>query len=134
MSGIETKNKRKSFVRRKAFLVPAIIVAALIAYYTVMSMLAPSHKLAELREEFSSTQKEVNDRKENKSVDSKILRDSAYLSMIRERAFLQSRIIMAQTDSIYLTIDLADSTMDLEISGVRVHQARILHGELPILG
>ena len=32
---------------------------------------------------------------------------------------------MAQTDSIYLTINLADSSMNLEISGVVVHSAKM---------
>ena len=30
--------------------------------------------------------------------------------MLKEKAFLQSKIIMAETDSIYLTINLTDST------------------------
>ena len=32
---------------------------------------------------------------------------------------------MAETDSIYLTINLADSTANLEISGVVVHKAKM---------
>ncbi len=45
--------------------------------------------------------------------------------MLKERAFLQSRIINGSTDSIYLTINLADSSMDLEISGVVVHKSKM---------
>ena len=84
-----------------------------------MSMLAPSRKLAEMRKEFSP------EPSEKKKDDARIFTDSAYLSLIKERAFLQSRIIMAETDSIYLTINLVDSSMNLEISGVVVHRARI---------
>ena len=51
--------------------------------------------------------------------------DSTYLRLLKERAYLQSRVILAQTDSIYLTINLADSSMNLEISGVVVHRAKI---------
>ncbi len=32
---------------------------------------------------------------------------------------------MAETDSVYITLNLADSTANLEISGVAVHSAKI---------
>ena len=53
--------------------------------------------------------------------DERIYSDSAYLKLLKEKAFLQSRIAMAQTDSIYLTLNFADSSANLEISGVVVH-------------
>ena len=97
---------------------PVIICSSFLIYYSVMSMIAPSRKMAELKKEFSPENPEA------KKDDSKLLRDSAYLKLIKERAMLQSRIIMAETDSIYLTINLTDSTMNLEISGVVVHMAK----------
>jgi hypothetical protein len=104
--------------RKKPFLILAPVLLLLLIYYAIMAMRAPAHKLSEIKNEYSSLT-------EKKDLDKKMLTDSAYLSLIKERAFLQSRIIMAGTDSIYLTINLADSTMNLEISGVVVHSTKM---------
>ena len=61
---------------------------------------------------------------EKGKADQQILIDSEYLKLLKEKSFLQSRIVMAETDSIYLTINLADSTANLEISGVVVQQGK----------
>jgi hypothetical protein len=116
---METEKPNNPPVRKTTFLILAIVCASFIAYYFVMSMLAPAHKLEEMKIESSP------EKSDEKKEDGKILIDSAYLRLLRERAFLQSKIIMAETDSIYLTINLADSSMNLEISGVVVHQARM---------
>ena len=84
-----------------------------------MSMMSPGRKLEEIKNEFGAKTTEKND------IDKKILTDSAYLKLLKEKAFLQSRIVMAETDSIYLTINLADSTANIEISGVVVHKAKM---------
>lgn len=116
---METENAKKSSVRKITFLIFVIICISLLAYYSVMSMLAPHRKLVEMEKQF------MPEKQEKKKDDDRIFTDSAYLSLFRERAFLQSRIIMAETDSIYLTINLADSSMNLEISGVVVHKAKM---------
>jgi hypothetical protein len=116
---METETVKKNSVGKITFLILLILCTSFIAYFSVMSMLAPSRKLAEIKKEFAPEQ---SDKKDNNN---KINTDSAYLSLLRERAFLQSRIIMAETDSIYLTINLPDSTINLEISGVVVHSAKI---------
>jgi hypothetical protein len=116
---METENDKKHSVRNIFLLSVVIICTSFIIYYTVMSMLAPSRALAEIK-------KEYNPEKSSKQKDDyRIYTDSAYLNMLKERAFLQSRIIMAESDSIYLTINLADSSMNLEISGVVVHRAKM---------
>lgn len=51
--------------------------------------------------------------------------DTAYLKLLKDKATLQSRIVMAETDSIYLTINMADNSANLEISGVVVHKAKM---------
>jgi hypothetical protein len=116
---METENDNKSSTGKITFLILVIICSLFIIYFSVMSMLGPSHKLAELTKEFS--QMKAADKKEDK----RIFTDSTYLRLLRERAVLQSKIIMAESDSIYLTINLADSTMDLEISGVVVHESKM---------
>jgi hypothetical protein len=116
---METENINNPSTGKKAFLILVIVCSVVIVYYSVMSMLGPSQKLAELKKEYNPEQSEkMND-------DTKIFNDSGYLKLIKERAFIQSRIIMAQTDSIYLTISLPDSSLNLEISGVSVHTAKM---------
>jgi hypothetical protein len=116
---METETAKKHSVRKIIFLILLIISTSFIVYYTVMSMLSPSHELAEIKKKYSPEESVKN------KDDNRIFTDSAYLSMIKERAFLQSKIVMAETDSIYLTINLEDSTMNLEISGVVVHKAKM---------
>jgi hypothetical protein len=116
---MEIENAKKPSIRKIAFLIMVITCSSFLVYYSVMSMIAPSHKLAELNKELNP------ENSERKKDDLRLLTDSAYLRLIKERASLQSRIIMAETDSIYLTINLADSSMNLEISGVVVHTAKM---------
>jgi hypothetical protein len=84
-----------------------------------LTILAPAKKYKSFREEYGLTQ---ND---NNQADERILADSSYLSLLKEKAFLQSRVTLAESDSIYLTINLPDSTVNLEINGVTVHKAPI---------
>ena len=84
-------------------------------------MLSPARKLEELKKEF------VTKTDEKSEVGKQIVMDSTYLKLLKEKAFLQSKIIMAETDSIYATINLADSTVNVEISGVVVYKAKMSH-------
>ena len=82
-------------------------------------MMGPGQKLAAIKNEFGTKPAE------NNVVDEQIYSDTAYLKLLKEKAYLQSRVAMAETDSIYLTINLADSTANIEISGVVVHKAKM---------
>jgi hypothetical protein len=116
---METENANKPAFGKATFLSLLSVCMLFIVYYTVMSVIAPGRKLEELKKELALGQAE------KKSADTKVFTDSTYLRLLKEKAYLQSRVILAQTDSIYLTINLADSSMNLEISGVTVHRARI---------
>jgi len=94
------------------------LILVFLVYYGVMSALAPAKKLAELEALYQPEKPETGD------FDERLFSDSAYLALIKEKAFLQSRIAMAQTDSICLTLNISDSTANLEISGVLVHSAK----------
>ncbi|HOU01460.1 MAG TPA: hypothetical protein PK719_05305 [Bacteroidales bacterium] len=107
-----------------AILIVEILILAFLVYYTIMAMLAPVIKRDALETEFGFIQ---DDKKENNR---DFTTDSAYLSLLKQKSYLESRVIMANTDSIYLTISLPDSTVNLEISGVSVHTAPIKHYEL----
>jgi hypothetical protein len=116
---METESTNKPASGKITFLILLSFCTLFIVYYTVMSVLAPGRKLEELKKELAQ------DKAEKKSGDNKVFADSTYLRLLKERAYLQSRVVLAQTDSIYLTINLADSSMNLEISGVVVHRAKI---------
>ena len=113
----ETTNKKSG--RKVSFIVLISIISAFFIYYSIMSILSPARKLKELKKEF------VTKTAEKSEVDKQIVMDSTYLKSLKEKAFLQSKIIMAETDSIYLTINLADSAANIEISGVVVHKAKM---------
>ncbi len=110
--------KRPSVMKVTAWVL-IIICASFVAYYSVMSMMGPSRKLEALKKEY------IRGNSGKKSDDQALLDDSAYLRLLKERAWLQSKTLMAETDSIYLTINLADSTINVEISGVAVHDSRM---------
>ncbi|MGB8491415.1 MAG: hypothetical protein WCE64_10180 [Bacteroidales bacterium] len=93
------------------------LIGLFLIYFSIMSVMAPARKLAELKSEYAP--------KSSAADDEKFYSDSAYVSLVKQKAFLQSRVAMAKTDSIYMTLNLADSTANLEISGVTVHSAKI---------
>jgi hypothetical protein len=110
--------EKKPLTRKKIGLI--IIGAFLIiflGYFSIMSVLGPGKKLDEIKSRFGSQQGSGN------ITDERFYTDSAYINLLKEKAFLQSKISMAETDSIYLTLNIADSTANLEISGVTVHSA-----------
>jgi hypothetical protein len=81
---METENTHKQSNGKKTFLILTIICSLFLVYYSVMSMIAPSRKMAELKKEFNPEKSEA------KKVDNKLLSDSTYLRLIKERAMLQS--------------------------------------------
>ena len=115
---METENKKNNS-GKVTLIVLISVLAVLLIYYSVMSMMGPARKLDAIRKEFSqkTTGKDGNDKK--------IVNDSEYLRLLKEKAFLQSKALMAETDSIYLTLNMKDSIANLEISGVVVHKAKM---------
>ena len=94
-------------------------------YYTVMAVLSSSAKISEINREFGYKPTETT------SLDGRIFTDSAFVRLNRDKAYYQSRIIIAGTDSISLALNLDDSTAILEINGVTVHTARLLRMRIP---
>jgi len=121
---METENTNRKPRGTVTLIVLISLILVFIVYYSVMSMLSPGRKLAEIRNEIRTKTDEKSE------VDQKILKDSTYVKLLKERAFLQSKTVMAQTDSIYLTLNLTDSIANLEISGVVVHKAKLSHIEI----
>jgi len=100
-------------------IISGAFLLVLLIYYSIMSALGPARKLDEIKTRFGLQQDSEN------RADEKFYTDSAYVSLLKNKAFLQSRISMAETDSIYITLNIADSTAKLEISGVAVHTAKL---------
>lgn len=100
-------------------IVPGALIIIFLIWFSIISVLAPSRKLDEIRTNFGFQQNSEN------SLDERFYSDSAYMEMLKGKAFLQAKISMAETDSVYMTLNLRDSTANLEISGVAVHSAKI---------
>jgi len=115
--GNETNNS--THVRKRRFIVLITLFSLFIIYYTIMMILSPVRKLEALKNEFAYKPSE------NSVTDESIFSDSTYLKLFKEKTLLQSKIVMAESDSIYLMINLTDSTANLEISGVVVHRSKI---------
>jgi hypothetical protein len=116
---METEILNKQPRKRTGLIILIIIVITFLAYYSIMSFMGPGKTLTRISKELVLKQDEKN------KIDEKIISDSMYLKLLKEKAFLQSKIAMAESDSIYLTITLADSSANLEIYGVVVHKAKI---------
>ena len=110
--------------KKNRWILPAVMVAAVLIYYSVMSIIGTTRKLDQL---YSSFNPEKNAKS---SADSAVFTDSAYLVLFKQKAWLQSKTLMAETDSIYLTINLEDSIADLAINGVVVHSSPIIRYRL----
>lgn len=113
---METEIKNKPH-RKVTFVILISLISVFIIYYSVMCMISPVRKLKEIKNDYGA---KISKKKD---ADQRILVDTAYLKLLKDKAFLQSRIVMAETDSIYLTLNMADNSANLEISGVVVHKA-----------
>lgn len=98
--------------------IAAIVIVVFLVYYSVMGWIGRSKMLNELSVKYAF-------RQGKEEPDKSILSDSAFLALLKEKAFLQAGTIMAETDSIYMCVDLRDSVSYLSISGVTVHSAPI---------
>jgi len=116
---MDNSEEKRLTGNKTALVIAGTFLLAFLVYYSIMSALAPAEKLDEIR-----TNMELQQTQDNKT-DERYYSDSAFISMSKEKAFLQARISMAGTDSVYMTLNVTDSTAKLGISGVEVHSARI---------
>jgi hypothetical protein len=116
---MDNLERKRLAVKKIVLIIIGAFLLIFLFYFSIMSVLAPGKKLNEIRAKFGLQQTP------EKTIDERFFSDSAYMGMLKEKAFLQARISMAETDSVYMTLNLADSTANLEISGVAVHSAKI---------
>jgi hypothetical protein len=113
----ETPRKRRSW--RWWLYIPGGLFVVFTAYYTVMALISSSNKIADINRVYGYRQDEKN------PIDKRIFNDSAFIMLNREKAYYNSRNLLAESDSIYLSLNLHDSAAFLEINGVTVHTARL---------
>ena len=118
---IETEIDTISKPPERKYISITIIITSLtlLLYFTAMALLAPVKKLNALKDEYGFKQNEKN------IINDTILTDSTFLVLYREKSFLQARTTMAETDSICLSMNLMDSVVTLEISGVTVSRTKL---------
>jgi hypothetical protein len=109
----------ESPVRKTVYYIAGSLVFLFMLFYLIMSLLSPGRKIYEINHEYSYKQSE------KVQLDERIFSDSSFISINREKAYYQARVIMAESDSISLALNLPDSTAVLEINGVAVHKAGI---------
>jgi hypothetical protein len=116
---MEIEEVKNTTVRKYILIIAGLFFLAFFIYYAIMMIMAPVKKLEDLRNEYGYK------KDEKVKLDEKLFTDSTYLTLYKEKTFFQSRIEMAETDSIYLTISLSDSIINMGISGVVVHSSKI---------
>ena len=116
---MESGTKEGNGGTRTILIIVLVILACFVVYFSIMSAFSPAEKIAELKTMYGIPQNEES------NTDERLFSDSAYVSMLKEKAFLQAKITMAENDSVSLSLNLADSTAVLEINGVKVHSAKM---------
>jgi hypothetical protein len=106
-------------LRKILFYIAGSLLILFMVLYLVMTHLSQSTKIREINEIYGFKPEEKS------KPDYRIFSDSSYISINREKAFYQARLIMAESDSVSLALNLKDSTAILEINGVRVHEANL---------
>jgi hypothetical protein len=116
---MENEIENKPAGRKIILYIQGSLLVAFMLYYAVMAILAPAEKIRAINSSFQYKQPE------NTNIDSRLFNDSTFIAVNREKAFYQARVLMAESDSICLALNLTDSTAILEINGVMVHKAKI---------
>ncbi|HQG35913.1 MAG TPA: hypothetical protein PK094_01755, partial [Bacteroidales bacterium] len=104
--------------------ISAIIAVLFTAYFVILSIIAPSKKIAYINKEFGYKKPEKG------AYYDSIFFDSTFITLNREKSFYQARIAMATSDSVSLSVNLPDSSAILEINGVPVYNIKIIRARI----
>lgn len=116
---MEEEVKQEPVKGKTAVYYIAAFLLLIVIYYSVMAIISPSVKISAINKEFGYIAPEKG------AIDERFFSDSAFVELSRHKAYVGARIIMAETDSIGLALNLSDSTATLEINGVAVHTAKL---------
>jgi hypothetical protein len=89
-----------------------------LAGYLIACLIAPGYRFKQLNSEFGL-------QTEDRSAGYVAVPEYELSDLVRQKAYLESRIIMAGTDSIGLVVNLRDSLVILEVKGVMIHKAAL---------
>jgi hypothetical protein len=98
-----------------------ILLTVILAGYLVACLVAPGHRIRQMNREGGAYPVQAGELKGT------VPQFPDLASLVREKAFLESRIAMAGADSIGMSVNLRDSILALEINGIIIHRAKISH-------
>jgi hypothetical protein len=101
---------------RLALLVIYIVLAVIALQYTFFSVAAVRKRMKTINSQ--------TDVKLLSSVEAK--EDTAWLRLYKEKDWLETRFQIARTDSISMSVDLLDSTLQMELKGTVLKKSKIL--------
>jgi hypothetical protein len=112
------KSDHSPIIKWLLWVVLAVLFLIMIffAYYLVRASSAASRWVNNINQEFTEN--------EAQAIDPELMHDETYILLNKQISFTKARLKMAATDSIGLTINLSDSTLLLEISGVAVSRVK----------
>ncbi|MBP8959620.1 MAG: hypothetical protein KBG40_04255 [Bacteroidales bacterium] len=117
---MELQNQNRRGKKSNVTIKISVSIAVLfIAYFVILSIMAPSVKIASINKEFGYNKPEKGGYYDS------IFFDSTFIALNRAKSFYQARIAMASTDSVSLSVNLPDSIAILEIDGVSVYNTKI---------
>jgi hypothetical protein len=110
--------KQPFSILKKLILVLIIILVLLIAGYLILLNAGAKKEIVAINNEFGSE-------KTKNASDEKLYSNPEFLELQKKKGFLQARILMAEADSVNLSLNLRDSIAALEIHGVSVYSTHI---------
>ncbi|MCU4164374.1 hypothetical protein [Carboxylicivirga caseinilyticus] len=92
--------------------------AVILLIWLISIAVAPYHKLNEIQK-ITNQDSSLNDKFDN------IYYHNELESLIKDKIYKESLLKLSENDSIHLAINLVDSTVNLSIKGIFIHQAKI---------
>ncbi len=112
--------EKPGYQRRTGFWIIISVIIVLTILYLFASLAAPVKKIHLLNAAFNdSIRPDLLDKAYP------VPENPALFELYREKAFLESRLAMAKTNTIGLVVDLQDSILDIEIGGIKLHSTQI---------
>ncbi len=99
-----------------------IVIILIIAGASYLAVVSPKLKLKEFNELFKQDSQNHNEES--------IFIDSSTFLLKKQEAFIKSRLLKSELDSISLSINLRDSVLSLDIKGVSIYNVKIDYIEL----
>jgi hypothetical protein len=115
--------KKPISILKKFILVLIIILVLLIIGYLILLRAGAKKEIIAINNNFKLE-------KTKSEVDEKLYRNPEYFELQKKKSFLQARILMAEADSVNLSLNLRDSIAALEIHGVSVYSTHISQIEM----